>query len=111
MATHNQVRVVGFLLNDPHIVNEGMQGAERIVYQVRTVHRDLDGFNGAKFQDLVVFYAGEEYMERMKKLQKYDLVEEIQMSRMWFPEHEMEWTGYIYLPDPFYKNQWLTNSI
>ena len=75
MATHNQVRVVGFLLNDPHIVNEGMQGAERIVYQVRTVHRDLDGFNGAKFQDLVVFYAGEEYMERMKKLQKYDLVD------------------------------------
>lgn len=62
MATHNQVRVVGFLLNDPHIVNEGMQGAERIVYQVRTVHRDLDGFNGAKFQDLVVFYAGEEYI-------------------------------------------------
>ena len=29
MATHNQVRAVGFLKNDPKILNEGVEGAEK----------------------------------------------------------------------------------
>lgn len=75
MATHNQVRVVGYLLKDPTVINEGKEGAERILFQIRTVRRDVDGYKGNKFQDLIVFYDGTDFMEKMKKLQKFDLID------------------------------------
>ena len=50
MATHNQVRAVGFLKKDPKILNEGVEGAEKVLFMIRTLHRDLDGFHGMKFR-------------------------------------------------------------
>ena len=75
MATHNQVRAVGFLKNDPKILNEGVEGAEKILFMIRTLHRELDGFHGMKFQDLMVYYDGTELMQRIKALSKFDLID------------------------------------
>ena len=75
MATHNQVRTVGFLKNDPKILNEGVEGAEKILFMIRTLHRELDGFHGMKFQDLMVYYDGTELMQRIKALSKFDLID------------------------------------
>lgn len=75
MATHNQVRVVGFLKSDPQIYNMGVEGAEKAIFIIRTMHRELDGFFGAKFQDLMIYYDGTELMPRIKKLSQYDLID------------------------------------
>lgn len=75
MATHNQVRAVGFLKNDPKILNEGVEGAEKILFMIRTLHRELDGYHGMKFQDLMVYYDGTELMQRIKALSKFDLID------------------------------------
>lgn len=75
MATHNQVREIGFLLSPPKIVNEGIEGAEKILFTIRTVHREVDNYNGNKFQDLLIYYDGTKYIEKMKKLVKYDVVD------------------------------------
>ena len=75
MATHNHVREVGYLLKDPKIVNEGIEGAEKILFQIRTVRRHVDGYNGKKFEDVMIYYDGTEYMEKMKKLKQFDLID------------------------------------
>ena len=33
MATHNQVREIGYLLSDPKVLNEGKIGEEKIILQ------------------------------------------------------------------------------
>ncbi|WP_270209764.1 single-stranded DNA-binding protein [Dorea amylophila] len=75
MATHNQVRAVGFLREDPIIMNAGESGAEKVMFTIRTIHRDVDNFHGKRFQDLMVFYDGTAMIERMKKLVQFDLVD------------------------------------
>lgn len=50
MATHNQVRMVGFLLAHPKIINEGQEGAEKAIFRIRTTHRDVDIYNGQQYQ-------------------------------------------------------------
>lgn len=64
MATHNYVRVVGFLLGHPKILNEGVEGEEKVLFSIRTVHRDLDDYIGMKYQDLMIYYDGLEMMEK-----------------------------------------------
>lgn len=66
MATHNQVCTVGFLKKDPKILNEGVEGAEKVLFMIRTLHRDLDGFHGMKFQDLMVYYDGTDLMSVLR---------------------------------------------
>lgn len=75
MATHNQVRIVGYILKEPAIINEGIAGEEKFVAQVRTTRRDIEDFNDDRFADLVVFYDGIELMEKMKKLKRFDVID------------------------------------
>ena len=75
MATHNQVRAVGFLREDPIIINAGESGAERVMFTIRTIHRDVANFHGKRFQDPMIFYDGTAMIERMKKLVQFDLVD------------------------------------
>lgn len=75
MATHNQVRVIGYLLKDPKIINEGVEGMEKILFQMRTTRRDIEGYNEDKFADLIVFYDGTELMNKMKNFKKFDIVD------------------------------------
>ncbi|MCC2254566.1 single-stranded DNA-binding protein [Ruminococcus sp. CLA-AA-H200] len=75
MATHNQVRVVGYLRKDPTIINRDEEGAEKAVFLIRTMHRDLDGYEGMKFQDIMVYYDGTELMNRIKLLSQFDLID------------------------------------
>lgn len=58
MATHNQVRMVGFLLAHPKIINEGQEGAEKAIFRIRTTHRDVDIYNGQQYQDVMIYYDG-----------------------------------------------------
>ena len=37
LATHNQVRIVGFLLNDPIITNENDMGEEQVLISIRAL--------------------------------------------------------------------------
>lgn len=81
MATHNQVRVVGFLLDDPKVVGNPERG-EQCFFQIRTVHRDnVDNYNGPQYQDVIVWYDGnaatsvDNLMDTMKKLVKFDVVD------------------------------------
>lgn len=75
MATHNQVRMVGFLIAHPKIINEGQEGAEKAIFRIRTTHRDVDIYNGQKYQDVMIYYDGTELMPRIKKLQQFDLID------------------------------------
>lgn len=75
MATHNQVRIVGYLMKEPTIINEGMPGEEKFIVQVRTARRDIEGFMDRRFADLILFYDGTELMGRLKKLRRFDAVD------------------------------------
>ena len=75
IATHNQVRMVGFLLAHPKIINEGQEGAEKAIFRIRTTHRDVDIYNGQQYQDVMIYYDGIELMPRIKKLQQFDLID------------------------------------
>ena len=75
MATHNQVRVVGYVLGNTKIV--GTADNEKVFFTIRTVHRDVDLYQGEMFEDIMVFYDGasEQLMNRIKKLEPFDIVD------------------------------------
>ena len=75
MATHNQARIVGYLLQDPVIGNEGIEGAEKIFFQVRTTRRHIDGYRGPEFEDVIIYYDGTELMSKLKNLKHFDLID------------------------------------
>ena len=67
MATHNSVRLVGYLLENPTIANEGQKGAEKVFIKLRTIRRDADDVDPQRFEDIYVFYDGTELIEKVKK--------------------------------------------
>lgn len=75
MATHNQVREVGYLLKEPKIMNEGMEGSEKILFQIRTIRRETEGYYGKKFEDVIIYYDGIDLMPKLKSLKRFDLVD------------------------------------
>lgn len=76
MATHNQTRHVGYLLHDPQIINAGEEGEEKALFTIRVLNRDLDGYKDSPFQDILVFYDGNDaLMGKMKKLEAFDMVD------------------------------------
>lgn len=75
MATHNQVRLVGYLLKDPVLINPGKEGEEKILMQIRSVRRDIEGYYDDLFSDLVIFYDGKDLMEKCKKLKQFDAID------------------------------------
>lgn len=75
MATHNQVREVGYLLKDPTILYEGIEGSEKILFQIRTIRRDTEGYAGKKFEDVMIYYDGVELMPKLRKLKRFDLID------------------------------------
>jgi len=75
MATHNQVRIVGYLIKEPKIKNEGIEGEEKFIAQIRTTRRDIEGFNDDRFADLILFYDGTELMPQLKTLRRFDLID------------------------------------
>lgn len=75
MAIHNQVRLVGYLLKDPTVQNEGKLGEEKVLVKLRTCRREIDGYNERNFEDLLIFYDGTEMMQAFKGLVQYDVVD------------------------------------
>lgn len=73
MATHNQTISTGYIKNDPQIW--GDPGSEKFICQIRTTHRPTDGYYEKKYEDLLVYYDGEELMPKLKKLKKFDVIE------------------------------------
>ena len=75
MATHNSVRLAGYLLEDPSIANPGVKGAEKVFIKLRTIRRDADDVDPKRYEDVYVFYDGDELIEKMKKLKKFDIID------------------------------------
>lgn len=75
MATHNQVRVIGYLLKEPKIINEGEEGAEKVLFQIRTIRRDIESYPRRKFEDIIVYYDGAELIGKLKALKQFDLID------------------------------------
>lgn len=75
MAVHNKVRLVGYLKKDPVILNNGDEGNEKILFTIHTTRRNLDYYNGPKFQDIVILYDDTRLMPVLKKLIAFDLVD------------------------------------
>lgn len=82
MAAHNQIRALGYLLDDPVIKNEGMTGEEKAFLKVRVRNRKVEGYPNTEFQDVSVFYDGasgnenaDKLMNRIKSLKKLDLID------------------------------------
>lgn len=75
MATHNQVRELGYLLKEPKIINEGIEGSEKILFQIRTARRNTEGYAGKRFEDVIIYYDGTEFMDKLKKLKAFDVVD------------------------------------
>lgn len=55
MAAHNQIRVLGYLLDNPQIENEGEPGEEKVYLTIRVRNRAVDGYPSSDFQDLIIF--------------------------------------------------------
>ena len=78
MATHNQVRVLGFLLKDPIITNEDEFGEEQLLISMRVCNRDLDGYYYSPFQDVFIYYDdndNKDLLQLLKDLKKHDIVD------------------------------------
>ena len=82
MAAHNQIRVLGYLLDNPQIENEGEPGEEKVYLTIRVRNRAVDGYPSSDFQDLIIFYDGaneyrnrDKIMDKLKSLIKYDLID------------------------------------
>ena len=75
MARLNEVRLVGFLLKNPTIINEGKIGEEKISIKIRTTNRRIDGYRGKHFQDILLFYDEPKLMPRLKQLKMLDLID------------------------------------
>lgn len=74
MATHNYVRLVGFLRNNPE-VNPHSDDHEQYYFSMRVVNREVDGYPFEHFQDILVFYDGEDLKNQIKSLKAYDLID------------------------------------
>lgn len=82
MAAHNQIRVLGYLLDNPNIKNEGVSGEEKAFLKMRVRNREIDGYPNTEFQDISIFYDGasgnenaDKIMRRIKSLKKFDLID------------------------------------
>lgn len=75
MAQHNQTRHVGFLIQNPTILNEGLEGNEKVIMQLRTIRRNIEGYNDKQFEDVIVYYDGTEFIDKMKALKQFDLID------------------------------------
>ena len=82
MAAHNQIRILGYLLDNPQIENEGEPGEEKVYLTIRVRNRAVDGYPSSDFQDLIIFYDGaneyrnrDKIMDKLKSLIKYDLID------------------------------------
>lgn len=75
--TYNYVRVVGYLLQDPRIQNEGIEDMERVFAYIRTCRRDADDVDPDRFEDIMLMYDGddEKVMRRMKALKQFDVID------------------------------------
>ena len=71
MATHNQARVVGYLLKDPMI--QSTDEESKILFKIRTVRRSVEGYVGPNFEDIFVYYDGTEFMEKIRQILELDV--------------------------------------
>ena len=72
MASLNKIRLTGYVLKNPMIANLGIEGEEKAIFSIRTIRRDLDSYYGAQFQDVMIFYDGMEFMNKIKKIVQFD---------------------------------------
>lgn len=77
MAIHNQVRVVGFVKGNVRLIGNEETGTEKAFFTIRTTHRDVDCFEEENFEDIMVYYDGEDtsMMNKIKKLHPFDIVD------------------------------------
>ncbi len=75
MATHNQVRLIGYLTSDPKIINEGKPGEEKILMNLKTTRRDSDGYSGDRYCEVIVYYSGENLMSKFKTYRHFDILD------------------------------------
>ena len=75
MATHNQVRLIGYLTSDPKIINEGKPGEEKILMNLKTTRRDADGYSGDRYCEVIVYYSGENLMSKFKTYRHFDILD------------------------------------
>ena len=73
MASLNKIRLTGYVLKNPMIANLGIEGEEKAIFSIRTIRRDLDSYYGAQFQDVMIFYDGMEFMNKIKKIVQFDM--------------------------------------
>lgn len=77
MATHNQARIVGYLLEDPVI--QGNERSRTVIFKVRTTHRETENpYHYRVFEDILVYYDDntlDGFMHRVVELKAFDLVD------------------------------------
>lgn len=77
MATHNQARVVGFILDDPFVCGE--PGAKKVMIKIRTTHRYTeDHLNYRQFEDILIYFDdnnNRQLMAKMLSFKKMDLID------------------------------------
>ena len=75
MATHNQVRLIGYILNDPKIVNAGQAGVEKVIFQMRTTRRKIEGFHEDQYADVIILCDDVKLLDKFKEFKKYDIID------------------------------------
>lgn len=75
MARHNQIRLVGYLLEEPKFRSMGAYGAECVLIKIRTCRRMVDNYNGRFYEDILLYYDGEPLMKKIRGLVPYDIID------------------------------------
>ncbi|MDO4977114.1 MAG: single-stranded DNA-binding protein [Eubacteriales bacterium] len=75
MATHNQVRLVGFLKVDPILRNVDVAGEEQAIFSMCVIHRPIENYHNVALIDVLVLCTEAKLVHRMKKLKQFDLIE------------------------------------
>lgn len=74
MATHNSATMVGYLLKDPVVLNNGDGGNEKVLFHIRTARRDTEGYVGPRVEDVTIYYDGDTLINKVKHLKAFDVV-------------------------------------
>lgn len=72
MATHNQVNLVGYVISPPTVIPE----KDMVILKLRTVRRDLELFDEAKYSEILIIYRNDEkkLFDLLTSCKLYDVI-------------------------------------
>lgn len=77
MATHNQVRIVGYISEKPNVHRDRYGIVDRIILGMTAVRRDIQGYGGNRLTMLNITYNGKDQamLDQLSSLKQFDIID------------------------------------